>query len=143
LVGGQKFWPKTTQDQGCQIFIGTKYQNGENIPIDCNIYQMATKYVYQHLPMQDPKKFTQIGVFGFENMPSGNTAQYGCLLGRVARWYFFKPKIPIWVNFGGSCNGKCWYIRSILLPFGLFYGHLVYFPPFWYIVPRKIWQSCY
>jgi hypothetical protein len=20
---------------------------------------------------------------------------------RVARWYFFKPKIPIWVNLGG------------------------------------------
>jgi hypothetical protein len=32
-------------------------------------------------------------------------------------------KIPIWVNYGGSCNGKCW---PILLPFGLFYGHLVY-----------------
>jgi hypothetical protein len=26
----------------------------------------------------------------------------------------FKPKIPIWVNFGGSCNG-------------IFYDHLVYF----------------
>jgi hypothetical protein len=43
---------------------------------------------------------------------------------RVARWFVFKPKIPIWVNFGGSCNGSCWYI---LWPFGLFYGHLVYF----------------
>jgi hypothetical protein len=32
------------------------------------------------------------------------------LLGRVARWYIFKPKIPIWVNFGGPYNGKCWYI---------------------------------
>jgi hypothetical protein len=21
-------------------------------------------------------------------------------------------------------------------------GHLVYFPPFWYVVPRKIWQPC-
>jgi hypothetical protein len=21
--------------------------------------------------------------------------------GRVARWFSFKPKIPIWVNFGG------------------------------------------
>jgi hypothetical protein len=27
---------------------------------------------------------------------------------RVARWFVFKPKIPIWVNFGGSCNGSCW-----------------------------------
>jgi hypothetical protein len=26
---------------------------------------------------------------------------------RVARWYIFKPKVQIWVNFGGSCNGRC------------------------------------
>jgi hypothetical protein len=26
---------------------------------------------------------------------------------RVARWHNFKPNIPIWVNFGGSCNGRC------------------------------------
>jgi hypothetical protein len=49
----------------------------------------------------------------------------------VARWHIFKPKIPIWVNFGGSCNGRCWYmyfiaIWSILWHFGLFNGHLVY-----------------
>jgi hypothetical protein len=25
---------------------------------------------------------------------------------RVARWHIFNP---IWVNFGGSCNGRCWY----------------------------------
>jgi hypothetical protein len=29
---------------------------------------------------------------------------------RVARWNIFKPKIPMWVNFGGSCNGRFWYI---------------------------------
>jgi hypothetical protein len=34
---------------------------------------------------------------------------------KVARWFVFKPKIPIWVNFGGPWNGKCWYI---LWPFG-------------------------
>jgi hypothetical protein len=69
----------------------------------------------------------------------------------------FKPKIPIWVSFGVSCNGKCWYIicpfglftaiwsiihtaiRYILWSFGVFYGHKVYFWPFgivlviWYI----------
>jgi hypothetical protein len=27
---------------------------------------------------------------------------------RVARWYIFKPKIPIWVNFGVCCNKRCW-----------------------------------
>jgi hypothetical protein len=45
---------------------------------------------------------------------------------------FSNQKIPIWVNFGGSCNGRCWYI---LWPFSLFNchfahifrGHLVYF----------------
>jgi hypothetical protein len=30
-----------------------------------------------------------------------------------------------------------WYI---LWPFGIFYGYLVYFFPFWYVVSRKIWQ---
>jgi hypothetical protein len=24
--------------------------------------------------------------------------------------------------------------------FGKFCGNLAYFPPFWYVVPRKIWQ---
>jgi hypothetical protein len=43
---------------------------------------------------------------------------------RVARWFVFKPKIPLWVNFGGPYNGKCWYI---LWSFGIFNGHLVYF----------------
>jgi hypothetical protein len=26
---------------------------------------------------------------------------------RVARWFVFKPKNPILVNFGGPWNGKC------------------------------------
>jgi hypothetical protein len=26
---------------------------------------------------------------------------------RAARWYIFRPKIGIWVNFGRSCNGRC------------------------------------
>jgi hypothetical protein len=50
---------------------------------------------------------------------------------RVARWHIFKPKIPIWVNFGGSYNGRCLYI---ICPFGLFYGYLVYFVALWYIL---------
>jgi hypothetical protein len=40
---------------------------------------------------------------------------------RVARWYMFKPKIQIWVNFGGCWNEKAWYI---VWPLGIFYGHL-------------------
>jgi hypothetical protein len=31
-------------------------------------------------------------------------------------------------------------IGNILWPFGIFCGDLVYFLPFWYHVPRKIWQ---
>jgi hypothetical protein len=31
-------------------------------------------------------------------------------------------------------------ICLILWPFGAFYCHLVYFFPFWYDAPRKIWQ---
>jgi hypothetical protein len=60
------------------------------------------------------------------------------LSSRVARWYIFKPKIPIWVNFGGSFNGNCWHslwtwstdstaIGYILWTFGIFCGNLVYF----------------
>jgi hypothetical protein len=48
---------------------------------------------------------------------------------RVARWFVFKPKIQIWVNFGRSCNGRCWYILWTLGPFYslivIFHGHLV------------------
>jgi hypothetical protein len=31
-------------------------------------------------------------------------------------------------------------IWQILLPFGKVCCHLVYFFPFWYVLPRKIWQ---
>jgi hypothetical protein len=67
---------------------------------------------------------------------------------RFAGWYIFKPKIPIGVNFGDVC-------RYILWQFVLFYFQLVNFVaiwyilrsfgiffPCWYVVPRKIWQSC-
>jgi hypothetical protein len=57
---------------------------------------------------------------------------------RVARWHIFKPKIPILVNFGGYCNGSCWFdfmaIWSTVGSFGIFYGHLVYFMSIWYIL---------
>jgi hypothetical protein len=48
---------------------------------------------------------------------------------RVATWFVFRPKIPIWVNFGGPWIGKCW---DILCSFGIFYGHLVYFFAIYY-----------
>jgi hypothetical protein len=36
----------------------------QNIPIG--------RKIYQHIPLQKPSKFTQIGILGFENIPSGN-----------------------------------------------------------------------
>jgi hypothetical protein len=78
----------------------------------------------------------------------GNASSY--LSSRVARWFIFKPKIPIWVNFGGPYIGKCLYI---LWPFGIFYGHLGYFYDhsvhfvfhcyiFTGFGKEKIWQPC-
>jgi hypothetical protein len=62
---------------------------------------------------------------------------------RVARWYNFKPRIPIWVNFLGSGNARG-------LPFGLAYRQSVLimanccccfwyiFTSFWYVLPKKL-----
>jgi hypothetical protein len=30
--------------QGCQIFLGSKYQNGKNLPNDHKIYQIFSQY---------------------------------------------------------------------------------------------------
>jgi hypothetical protein len=69
---------------------------------------------------------------------------------RVAIWFICMPKIPILVYFGRPWNGKCslewkmfvylFYIWSFgtfyLLPFGIFYGRLVYFVAIWNICPN-------
>jgi hypothetical protein len=55
---------------------------------------------------------------------------------RVARWYIFTPKIPVWVNFGRSCNGRCYYI---LWPLDIFYGQLVNFMTIWYVHCVVLW----
>jgi hypothetical protein len=51
---------------------------GKHIPNNHKIYQMSTKYtkwpeiglngpkIYQHFPMQNLPKFTQIGIFGLK-----------------------------------------------------------------------------
>jgi hypothetical protein len=33
------------QQQGCQIFLGTKYQNWKNVPNYHELYQMSIKYI--------------------------------------------------------------------------------------------------
>jgi hypothetical protein len=73
---------------------------------------------------------------------------------RVARWFIFQPKIPIWVNFERpyidwkmliysmaiwNIYRHLWYfmiILNILCSFGRF-------SRFWYQVPIKIWQPCH
>jgi hypothetical protein len=65
-------WQEKHRNQGCQMFLATTYQNGKNIPNDQKMNQMAIKYtkwpknipnghkIYQRLPLQRPRKFTQI-----------------------------------------------------------------------------------
>jgi hypothetical protein len=77
------------------------------------------------------------------------------LSSRVARWFVFKPRNR---NLGKFCRALDWkmlvyfkIIWNILRSFGIFYGPFcnvvviwyIYFPSFWYIVSRKIWQPCF
>jgi hypothetical protein len=74
---------------------------------------------------------------------------YITLATRVARWYIFKPKIPNWVNLQWNILVYFMAIWSIFQPFGILYSTLVFLwsfgisSPFWYVVPRKIWQPCW
>jgi hypothetical protein len=61
--------------QVCQIFMVQHTKTGKNIPSDNKISQIATKWtenlpnghkIYQHLPLQDTPKFTQIRIFGLK-----------------------------------------------------------------------------
>jgi hypothetical protein len=54
--------------------------------------------------------------------------------------FFFEPKIPIWVNFGGpyiDCKMLTHFMAvwNILQTFGIFYDRLVHFVFIWYIFP--------
>jgi hypothetical protein len=52
--------------------ISTNYTNCPwNLTKDRKMDQVSIN-LYQHLPLQDPPKFTQIWDFWFENKPSGN-----------------------------------------------------------------------
>jgi hypothetical protein len=68
---------------------------------------------------------------------------------RVAIWFVFKPTIQIWLNFGGSCTGRYWYILWTLGPFygtvfcyilwmiAIVLGNLVYFSRFGILYKEK------
>jgi hypothetical protein len=68
------------QEQGCQIFRGSIYQNGKNVPNAHKIYQIAINYTEkpkwpQNMPASSisrPFKIYPNWYFWFENMPSGN-----------------------------------------------------------------------
>jgi hypothetical protein len=71
----------------------------------------------------------------------------GCMSSyQCCQMVYYQTKIPIWVNFGRSCNGRCWYFYVhivyftaewyILWPFCTVCGNLVYVFPFLYVVPR-------
>jgi hypothetical protein len=64
---------RNTQHQGCQIFLGSKYQNGKKCTKLQSLNYNKRPYngpsvhkIYQHLPLLDPPKFTQIGVSGLK-----------------------------------------------------------------------------
>jgi hypothetical protein len=44
---------------------------------------------------------------------------------KVARWFLFKPEIPIGVNFGGEMFVYFMTIWNILRTFGIIYGRLL------------------
>jgi hypothetical protein len=78
---------------------------------------MPDKFVWQ-----STKTFFHNRLFSPDKCRENETKTCAVILSRVARWFVFTPKVPIWVNFGGPWNGKC---QHVLRPFGIFYGLLV------------------
>jgi hypothetical protein len=69
------------------------------------------------------------------------------VVSRIARWHIFETKMPIWVNFAIKYVGILYGHLVFLRQFGIVYDLIRYilwlfyiFSPFWYDVPRKIWQ---
>jgi hypothetical protein len=83
-----------------------------------------------------------------------NSSGHPVIRSSVARWFIFKPKIPIFVNFGGLAieDVGIFYVRWVHFPaiwhilwpfvhfppFWFIFTRLgtFHFPPFWYILPR-------
>jgi hypothetical protein len=64
-----------------------------------------------------------------------STNKYNAARTRVARWYNFKQKVPILVNFVGSCSKRC---RYMLWPFGIFFSPFGKIYVIWYIFPVSV-----
>jgi hypothetical protein len=68
------------------------------------------------------------------------TVNQGTVVCRVARWFIFKPKIPLWEVWQWKILVHFVATWPLFRSFGIscgFYGHWVYFLPFRYIVSRK------
>jgi hypothetical protein len=114
----------------------------ENFHISVTAEKVSQKTT-QRKKSPNRRKFAQSGHPDCQTFP-----KQGC------HTRIFEPKVAIWEKLWRVLQGKvlvCYMnICTILLPFrihflwsfGIFYGHLVCLIPFWYVVPRKTWQSC-
>jgi hypothetical protein len=60
------------------------------------------------------KTFPQNEMENFRNFGIDAAHQSETLFSfRVARWYIFIPKLPMWKDVEGPLNVKCWYILAI------------------------------
>jgi hypothetical protein len=66
-------------------------------------------YIYQLRPKQDPKKLTQIAIFGLENLPSGNPGPTPLLKLLLA---FISDDKSFDVSSGTICN-CCFSFRQL------------------------------
>jgi hypothetical protein len=80
------------------------YPKVNNHPIDENSTNLVTLPEIE-VPFPGLETLFQSHSIDYEEKES-----FSGLRSTVARWFCFKPKIPIWVNLGGSCNGILWYI---------------------------------
>jgi hypothetical protein len=97
------------RDQGCKIFLGTKYQNRENIANDHEKYQIAIKYFNVRKIDQMVIKYTKI---------------FHCkTLQNLPKLEFFVSKQTIWQSWKGLSAAKI-----------NFRIHLVFFTADWLLV---------
>jgi hypothetical protein len=68
-------------DQGCQIFLGTKYQNGKKYTKLPQIYEMSIKY------NKRPKKWTKCP----SNIPTSSIARPSQIYPTLDFWFDNKP----------------------------------------------------
>jgi hypothetical protein len=78
----------------------------------CSCYSQTPHWHPVHsFFMNDPNLRNEVRATGHWLNPDKSLCVHSALLvSMVARWFIFKPKIPIWVNFGGPCKLKCWYL---------------------------------